>query len=287
MAAKIPDRDPDKMSAAETVRAPETTSPVQETGGDDCRPRSTNPRILLVEDNPFNRRVGSVMLERFGCEVVVAEDDGAIARYREGEFDLVLMDVQLPGMDGLEATTLIRAIQVERGRDVPIVALTAEASNNTRRRCLEAGMDGCLKKPMAEADLRRLVAETSRGDCPVIGPSATPWGLDPRSIRASYPMSDEAMANVIGLFRESCVERTRQMAEALDRGNATLLATAAHALRGSLAMFAASNTLELVASLEQLGKDGKLVGARVILGRFEMAIKALQPTLDHLLPVPC
>src|ERR1051325_7043689 len=109
-------------------------------------------RVLLAEDNPTNQKVAMLMLKAHGCEVEVA-DNGRIAleKWQRGGFDLVLMDCQMPIMDGFEATHAIRA--AEGDRHTPIVAVTANAMVGDRDRCLAAGMDDYVSKPMSKATL--------------------------------------------------------------------------------------------------------------------------------------
>ncbi|WP_273703857.1 response regulator, partial [Candidatus Accumulibacter vicinus] len=125
-------------------------------------------RVLLVEDNPVNRAVALAILEHCGCEVGIAVDGReAVEICGAGDFDLVLMDCQMPEMDGYEATRAIRARE-HPGKRVPIVALTANAMSGDRERCLAAGMDDYLAKPiqieaLAEV-LRRQSPATRRAD---------------------------------------------------------------------------------------------------------------------------
>ncbi len=117
-----------------------------------------NVRVLLVEDNPVNQKVAAKMLGRLGCSVDLAEN-GAIAleRYDSGRYALVLMDLSMPVMDGLEATRLIRQRELSTGRRVPIVALTANAMEGDRERCLGAGMDEYLTKPVRSEGLAEVI----------------------------------------------------------------------------------------------------------------------------------
>jgi CheY-like chemotaxis protein len=106
-------------------------------------------RVLLAEDNPVNQKVATRLLERRGHEVTVANNGlEAISLAEQDAFDLILMDVQMPEMDGLEATARIRAIQKESGVYVPIIAMTAYAMTGDREKCLNAGMDGYVNKPI-------------------------------------------------------------------------------------------------------------------------------------------
>ncbi len=107
-------------------------------------------RVLIAEDNIVNQRVVATMVRKRGLQVSVVDDGrAAVDAFAAGRFDLLLMDVQMPGMDGLEATAAIRTIEGGSGARVPIVALTAHALAEDRERCLAAGMDAFLTKPLA------------------------------------------------------------------------------------------------------------------------------------------
>jgi CheY-like chemotaxis protein len=111
-------------------------------------------RILMVEDNAANMRVTQALLETLGCSVVAARNGlEAVAAYRESVFDLVLMDCQMPEMDGYEATRAIRQIEAFQGRTTPIIALTAHAMEGSRDASLEAGMNDQLTKPLTMSAL--------------------------------------------------------------------------------------------------------------------------------------
>ena len=126
-------------------------------------PSQTPRHILLAEDNPVNQRLAVRLLEREGHRVVVAATgQEAFAEWRRQSFDLILMDVQMPVMDGLEATRAIRREENQSGSHVPIVALTAHAREDDRQRCLKAGMDDYLSKPVRPKDLLHVVEQYSR-----------------------------------------------------------------------------------------------------------------------------
>jgi CheY-like chemotaxis protein len=110
--------------------------------------------VVLVEDNPTNQRVAQLFLERAGCDVVLAADGReALALVQERRPDLVLMDVQMPEMDGFQATAAIRAKERQTGRHLPVVAMTAHAMAGDREKCLLAGMDDYVSKPLKPVDL--------------------------------------------------------------------------------------------------------------------------------------
>jgi CheY-like chemotaxis protein len=120
-------------------------------------------RVLLAEDNPINRRVSVLLLEKQGCSVVVVENGKqVIEAWREQDFDLILLDVQMPIMDGFETTAQLRQIETRTGRRIPIVALTAHAMRGDEERCLEAGMDGYVSKPVRPQELYAALERATR-----------------------------------------------------------------------------------------------------------------------------
>jgi signal transduction histidine kinase/DNA-binding response OmpR family regulator len=119
-------------------------------------------RVLLVEDNPVNQKVALSLLHRLGHTVTLAADGfDALTQFRRRFFDLVLMDIQMPGMDGYETTAAIRAVESARGSHTPIIALTAHAMKGDEERCRAAGMDGHLAKPIKTADLNQVLASAA------------------------------------------------------------------------------------------------------------------------------
>jgi CheY-like chemotaxis protein len=117
-------------------------------------------RILLAEDSLVNQRLAVAILEKQGHQVTVAGDgQAAMEALRAGPFDLVLMDVEMPTMDGLETAAAIRQRERERGGHIPIIAMTAHAMKGDRERCLEAGMDDYVSKPIRTGDLFQKIAE--------------------------------------------------------------------------------------------------------------------------------
>jgi CheY-like chemotaxis protein len=117
-------------------------------------------RILLAEDNAINRRLAVRLLEKAGHTVAVAENGSqALAMVQSQRFDLVLMDVQMPEMDGFEATAAIRDFELHTHAHIPIIAMTAHAMKGDRERCLQVGMDGYIAKPINRNDLLTIIAE--------------------------------------------------------------------------------------------------------------------------------
>jgi CheY-like chemotaxis protein len=148
-------------------------APVVDTPVVTVTPAAAGRRILLAEDNLVNQRVATYVLERLGHTVVLAENGiKAVAEHARGRFDLILMDVQMPEMNGYDATGLIRDRERQTGERTPIVAMTANAMSGDRERCLEAGMDDYVSKPVNAAMLAEKIARlTAMTTKPVPAPA--------------------------------------------------------------------------------------------------------------------
>jgi CheY-like chemotaxis protein len=225
--------------------------------GEQPASRTVRPlRILIAEDNPVNQRVAAGILEKRGHSVAVVGDGReavtALAGGAVGSFDVVLMDVQMPEMDGLDATAAIRAREKGGSAHVPIVAMTAHAMEGDRERCLAAGMDGYVSKPV-EADRLIEAVESAAGTFdPAV--AAARLGGDPRLLR-----------ELLDLFLADCPSMVSKIRMAIESSDAEALRRAAHALRGSVANFAATRPVEIARKLEQMGIDGDLSGAQTAL----------------------
>ena len=129
--------------------------------------RACDPlRVLLVEDNPANQKLATYILKDRGHNIEIAGDgEEAVYLTAKNRYDVILMDVQMPGMNGLEATTAIRKREGPESR-VPIIAMTAHALKDDRERCLAAGMDGYLSKPVNAKEMIGLIESLACGECP-------------------------------------------------------------------------------------------------------------------------
>jgi CheY-like chemotaxis protein/HPt (histidine-containing phosphotransfer) domain-containing protein len=217
-------------------------------------------RVLLVEDNLVNQKVAQRFLERLGCEVQVAGNGAeSITAWEQGDFKLVLMDVQMPVMDGYTATREIRDREAGRRR-TPIVALTANAMTGQLERCLEAGMDGLLTKPLAVEALQDVLeryglamTELSSLDATAVSeivttPPASP--LDVAQLRELAGDDAEFFRSIAETFASSSAQLLGQMRAAAATGDAVALAKAAHALKGASANLYAEKLREQSAELQ-------------------------------------
>jgi two-component system sensor histidine kinase/response regulator len=218
------------------------------------RMRRYRGNVLLVEDNAVNQKVAVRFLERMGCEVRVA-DNGAegVRAYREGKFDIVLMDLQMPVMDGLTATREIRQLEAGR-RMTPIVALTANAMSGQLERCLEAGMNAFLTKPL---DIARLYETLERFGLGVTEPAqptaATTDTVAPVDLAKLNEITDgdvEFTHELAATFTSSGYQVLNEITAALEVFDRVALARAAHKLKGASANIHAEAVRELSDTLE-------------------------------------
>ena len=247
---------------------------------------STTPqrplRVLVAEDNPVNRKLVTKLLEKRGHAVVAVETgrEAVDAVARSGPpFDIVLMDLQMPEMSGFEATAAIRAGSDPSSGRVPIVALTAHAMQGDRERCLDAGMDGYLSKPIDVSELIATVERMAGGPAPI--------GSRPPEGRAA-PIFDETAAlahtggdrglleEIVALFRAEYPATLRQIGNAVKRRNGDALRSAAHSLKGSIATVGSAAGREILSELEQMGRSNRFGDAGPAVERLRDVIARLE-----------
>ncbi len=199
------------------------------------------------------------MLRKRGHQVdLVANGREAVAAVRRAAYDLVLMDIQMPEMDGFEATAAIRALP--DGHGLPIIALTAHAFSEERERCLAAGMTGFLPKPFRSAELLAIVegvrVEAGRAAAPVTVPPAV--DLDSLHRQLSDAGAEAALDDIVDVFLDSVPERVQALEAALAGGVATEIAFAAHALKSSAGTIGAAPLAALLAEIEAAARSNLL-----------------------------
>ena len=223
-------------------------------------------RILLAEDGLVNQKVAVSLLEQRGHQVTVANNgQEALAALERGSFDVVLMDVQMPTMDGFEATAHIRRKEKASGTHTPIIAMTAHAMKGDRERCLEAGMDGYIPKPIRAKQLYEAVEGMATG---APGPE-TDGGettseeeiIDRDQVLALTGGNVETMRAVIDVFTEECPKLMQRIRDAITKHDASQLQKAAHTLKGSVQVFGLKAPAEAALRLESIGRAGNLDGA--------------------------
>ena len=266
---------------------PAKTRPRKRAPRPAARKRGKAYRILVAEDNPTNQKLVVTLLEQRGYETVLAADGRqAVERAAEQAFDLILMDVQMPELSGLEATAAIRQREQGSGTRVPIVALTAHAMTGDRERCLAAGMDGYVSKPLRAHELfAALDARLSPGDEPAaasvpaaVEPVSAP--LDAEALLAGFGGNRKLLGEVIDLFLADTPRILGEARAALGRGDAAALAASAHSLKGSLGLFAQTGAYEAARRLEQAARSGDLAGVDGTFAELEGAARQLAEDVE-------
>jgi two-component system sensor histidine kinase/response regulator len=216
-------------------------------------------RVLLAEDNVVNQRVAVRLLEAYGHAVTVANHGGeALDALAREPFDLVLMDVQMPEVDGFEATRSIREREAGTGRRTKIVAMTAHAMKGDRELCLAAGMDDYVSKPVQKGELARVLAWATG----VAAPDAElPPALDRRAALKQLGGDEELFAEIAGLFAADAPGLLDAVRAGVDAGDAGAVKRAAHTLKGSSGCVGGTHVAAAAARLEALGTAGDLTDA--------------------------
>jgi signal transduction histidine kinase/CheY-like chemotaxis protein len=261
-------------------------------------------RVLVVDDNVVNRAVIVGMLEAYECLTSEAEDGGeAVRKAAESEFDLVFMDCQMPVLDGFEATAEIRRQEGATGRRrVPIVALTASALKGERERCLSAGMDDYLSKPVRQEQLgemvRRWVPSRPAGDtngshAPVNHGSGKSGDngngvLDHAvidSIRAMpSPRAGDTLSRLVNIYLQHTPAAIRQLRAAADGGQCVEAQRVAHTIKSSSAMLGATGLARLLSDAEAAGRENAGESLARIVGAIEVEYEAVERALTDLIP---
>ena len=236
-------------------------------------------RILLAEDGAINQQVAVRLLEDRGHSVVVVNDGrAAVEQVAAQPFDVVLMDVQMPEMDGLEATAAIRRAEAQSGGHVPIVAMTAHAMKGDRDRFLAAGMDGYVAKPVRPHELYAAV-EGGGPNAEVVlpAPVEVPFEWDAALENVG---GDEAMLrDLVEMFFAECPKLMQQIREHIASADGPELRRAAHTLKGSAHVFGAVEAAAAAHRLEEIGREEAFADAEEALALLEDEVARLLPAL--------
>jgi len=225
-------------------------------------------RVLLAEDNPVNQRLAASLLERRGHKVTIAANGReAVDAVAQTKFDIVLMDVQMPEMGGFEATAAIRAVERTTGVRLPIVAMTAHAMKGDRDRCLAAGMDEYLTKPLDSkllcGTVERLAGvRTSAAAIDAAAAPRSPAVVDvPDQVLARVGGDRQLLAEISRLFLDDAPRHLEKIRAALDAHDGEALRRAAHGLKGAAANFDADGVVHAARTLEEIGRTARFDGA--------------------------
>ncbi|NJB66526.1 PAS domain S-box-containing protein [Desulfobaculum xiamenense] len=258
-------------------------------------PDSAKPRILLVEDMEINRNVAVNMLRTFGLDASVATNGKqAVELYENEDFDVILMDVQMPVMDGLEATGRIREHDAKRERHVPIVAMTAHATDEDRSTILAAGMDDFIAKPFRPHELfealrrniniaQRLAPAQAQGAASHNAQRVTDgYVLDTDRLAMSFGGNGDFLKENVDLFLNDAAQKLTHLEERLKADDAPALAKHAHAFKGTIGYFDEGEVFMAAARLENAARDEDMRTARQALDELRLRVEHLTRALGSL-----
>lgn len=241
-------------------------------------------RILLAEDNPINQMVAAERLKRAGHQVTVVENGKqAVAAVECGVFDLAFLDVHMPEMDGFAALARIREGERGTNRHMPIIALTANAMKGDRERCLRAGFDDYIPKPIRFVDLFAAIDRLVASQNALASAPRQPAVVADR-ILAHFD-GDEGMAcKTIEMFLRNCSRWLGDIHTAYNKSDARKLQMAAHSMKGAVGHFTDGAPYQLAMQIEQVAKKDQLVDAAASIEVLETALNRLQEELRNLFP---
>ena len=281
-------------ATAETApAAPQDTPPILREPERLPPPSAANPlptgpsyRLLLAEDNPVNRTIGTRMLSKLGHLVVTADNGKQAVEISATEsFDVVLMDVEMPIMNGFEATAAIRAREAEiGGRRTPIIALTAHVMQGDRERCLDAGMDSYASKPIQPTELfatiEALLATNPREEPMASTPSEDIPVLDRIALYEQVGDEADLLLKVIEMFRIDSVSVVAKLDVALTEGDASEVQQGAHRIKGALLTLGGKAAANVAMHLEHMGREGDVSQGMPLLTDLRHELERLAPELD-------
>lgn len=242
-------------------------------------------RVLLAEDNAINRKLAVSLITKHGCTVTAVEDgEKAVEAFKQENFDLILMDVQMPRMDGFEATRAIREWENGRSPRIPIIAMTAHAMKGDRERCLEAGMNDYISKPIKPEELYAAIRRAHPDS--KTGPTDRECGNDALNMQTAFESVDgdrELLRELTGMFLDELPGVLAELDACIRKKDADALERKAHAFKGALANFGADRAVDLAFSLEKIGRTDALDEAADTLDRLKAELKRVRSACADLM----
>ncbi len=253
---------------------------------DDPAPATARLRILLAEDNLLNQQLVDHLLRRRGHEVVIARDGRkALEALDLSPFDLMLLDIQMPELDGFQVIEALRHREQIAGGHLPVVALTAHSMRGDRERCLRAGMDDYLPKPIRAAELFAVIDRVRAGrpasEAPVAASTEADSVIDAEALLAACDDDPVLLDKLIGVFQNNVAGSLARVQGSITRQDPARLRESAHQLRGLLSTFSA-RAAQAAALLEAMGAGGVLVDAAAAFESLTDLIGRLGPLLENL-----
>ncbi|WP_404310062.1 response regulator [Neorhodopirellula lusitana] len=264
-------------------------------------------RVLLVEDGMVNQRVAAAVLKRLGCEVAIAENGRlAIEAWRADAYAVILMDLQMPEMDGLEATIAIRSEEQATGHHIPIIAMTATTTDIDEECCLKAGMDAYLVKPMRSSEIeeafqKHVLAAQNRPPVPdassveTAGESASAGLLSPDNPVKEIPSMldietardrlggcpDEDLATVAAALKHEAPLRLAELIAAYEEQDLTAIKRSAHTIKGASSVFGAKPVTTPAKAIEETVLTGSLDSIAPLIEELKQTVAQMESQLDE------
>jgi len=266
-------------------------------------------RLLLAEDNPMNQEVARRTIEKFGYPLTIVNNGKeALEHFQTGEFDLILMDVQMPVMGGFEATQNIRALEQDMGPHIPIIAMTAHAMKGDREKCIASGMDDYITKPIEIELLRKILDKWTRNSPSMANDASeniveqvineksesieTVAVVEPEDAPADLSRLKELSAGdyaifekLINLFLNDADNHSKILSEAVTSGNSEGIETSAHRIKGGAGQIGANNLKDLASTLEGMGRNDSLDKAQdtynLFIAEYGRVSEFLKEELEH------
>jgi signal transduction histidine kinase/DNA-binding NarL/FixJ family response regulator len=248
--------------------------------------RSVKPlQLLLAEDSPVNREITVLLLEKRGHAVVAVENGrDVLSRMKKQRFDAVILDEEMPRMGGLEAVRAVRKKEKLTGAHIPMILVTGNGSEASRRRSREAGVDAHVAKPFQEGELFRTVedlcgAASAPGSAPAEN-SQIVEALNTKDLLMRVGGNPKVLRDVARIFLEDTPKRMSAIRKAIKHQDGEALARAAHALRGSIGMLGAMEIADEARQIETMGRSGNAAGAGKTLASFEAKLSGFKHLLE-------
>ncbi len=262
--------------------------------------------VLLVEDQQINQKVATKLLQKQGLRVTIAENgQKAVEAFSSSDFDLILMDIQMPVMDGLVATEKIREKEQGSGEHIPIIAMTANAMKGNREKCLASGMDDFIPKPIIERDLFETLKQwvkiergdrvgvegaqiqmdnvTAKGN--VLEEDPSEGSFDLSTVLAKFENDEAFFHELADIFLTDIPEGIANLKLSLENNNAEEIANEAHKLKGTTGNFGVVRLSELFAELQELGEKNSLKEASKTLSKATTVYRQVESALKRSLEV--
>jgi CheY-like chemotaxis protein/HPt (histidine-containing phosphotransfer) domain-containing protein len=248
--------------------------------------RKQKIRLLLAEDNITNQKVALKILEKAGYRAeAVMNGLEALTALEKNPYDLILMDVQMPEMDGFETTGAIRRKEKEKGGHMPIVAMTAHAMKGDRERCLEAGMDDYLSKPIQPKELIEVIERQLKGvrpaetDTAPNGQVEEPEIFDRKVLLERLDGDEEIFKEIIVTFLDDAPNQIEKLKKALEEKDSKRVERQAHLLKGAALNIGGNGFQAAARELEEAGREGDLTKALSLVAVFDLEFEKLKGAL--------